>query len=162
MSQTVPSLADEECIREYTSTDSHVFAVALHRLFEWKMLVVTAAGEPFWTGAGEGEQDIPTVVHVYGLDPSGDVWDIRGRRSREAVRDDMYEVFNAQDFEEDVCADEDELAFYVGVWSETGDPVERPLSTYTNEDIERAKDIMDRLFPSIPMGLASHSISNGI
>lgn len=159
MAVSASYIATEDDIKVYTSCDSHTLAVALHRRFGWKMLVVTDARDPFWTDPVDDDNVIPAVVHVYALDESGDAWDVRGKRSRTSVRDDMYELFNVQDFEENECADEDALAFYVGEWSETGEPVVRPLSSYSEQDILEAESVIVRIFPNMPLVLIGQEAS---
>jgi hypothetical protein len=153
MAVQVPSQADEDDIRAYTSGDSHTLAVALHRRFGWRMLVVTDARDPYWRDPVNPEDEIPCVVHVYALDERGDAWDIRGKRHRESVRDDCYEFFNVLDFNEEICDDEDDLAFYVGVWSDDGTPIERPLPYYSEQDLAVAEAVIVRTFPNIPVAL---------
>lgn len=151
MELTVESCATEEDIRAYTAGESHVLAVALHRAFGWSMLVVTDAPDPFWVDPGNGENQVPSVVHVYAVDDTtGDLWDIRGRRPRANYRSEMYSVFDVQDFDEDHCADEAELRTYVGFWGDGGDPVERPLAAYGDDDVKAAEDLIARVFPSLP------------
>ena len=149
----IPSMATEADISAYTSGYSHALAVALHRRFGWKMLVVTDARDPYWVDPEVAENSIPVVVHVYALDGNGDAWDIRGKRTQADVKDDCYEFFNVQDFETEVCADEDDLAFYVGTWSDAGDPIERPLPYYSEGDIVEAEAILVKAFPNMPIAL---------
>jgi hypothetical protein len=153
MAVSAPSLATDDDVRAYTSGDSHTLAVALHRRFGWKLMVITDSRDPFWVDPGDPSNTIPAVVHVYALDGNGDAWDIRGKRPRVAIRDDMYELFNVQDFEEDECADEDDLSFFVGVWSDTGEPVVRPLPAYTEEDLVAAETVIVRVYPNVPVAL---------
>jgi hypothetical protein len=150
MELTVESCATDDDIRAYTSGESHVLAVALHRAFGWGMLVITDAPDPYWVDPGNGENQIGAAVHVYAIDDAGDLWDIRGRRPKSGYPSEMYVLFNVQDFEEDLCADEAELKTYVGFWSEGTDPVERPLSSYGDDDIKAAEDIITRVFPTLP------------
>lgn len=153
MAVSAPSLATEDDVNAYTSGDSHTLAVALHRRFGWNLLVVTDSRDPVWIDPDNAGNVIPSVVHVYAVDSNGDAWDIRGKRPRSGIRDDMYEIFNVQDFEEDVCTDEDDLSFYVGVWSDTGDPVVRPLSSYTDDDLVAAETVIVRIYPNVPVAL---------
>lgn len=153
MAVSAPSLASEEDVRVYTSGDSHALAVALHRRFGWSLVVVTDSRDPVWVDPEDPANSIPSVVHVYALDGNGDAWDIRGKRPRMAIRDEMYEFFNVQDFEEEECADEEDLSFYVGVWSDTGDPVVRPLPSYTDDDLFAAESVIVRIYPNVPIAL---------
>lgn len=153
MAVLAPSLATEEDIRAYTSGDSHLLAVALHRRFGWSLLVVTDSRDPVWVDPMNDESVIPSVVHVYAVDGSGDAWDIRGKRPLVAVRDEMYELFNVQDFEETECCDEADLSFYVGEWSDTGDPIVRPLASYTDDDLAVAETVIIRVYPNVPVAL---------
>jgi hypothetical protein len=148
-----PSEATAEEIDAFTSGDSHLLAVALHRRFGWRFLVVTNARDAFWVDPADPGNVVPEVVHVYAITDDGSLFDIRGRRSRQSMRDDMYGLFDVQDFEEDECRDEGELAFYVGSWSETGEPVERPLSPYTDDDLRAAEAVVDRAFPWVALGI---------
>lgn len=153
MAVPAPSLATEDDVRAYTSGDSHALAVALHRRFGWHLLVVTDSRDPVWIDPANAENVIPSVVHVYAVDSNGDAWDIRGKRPRVGIRDDMYEFFNVQDFEEDECLDEEDLSFYVGVWSDTGDPVVRPLPNYSDDDLVVAESVIVRIYPNVPVAL---------
>ncbi|MBY3155226.1 hypothetical protein HFO56_23165 [Rhizobium laguerreae] len=153
MAVSAPSLATDDDVRAYTSGDSHALAVALHRRFGWKLLVVTDSRDPFWVDPDNPENTIPSVVHVYALDSNNDAWDIRGKRPRVGIRDDMYELFNVQDFAEDECGDEGELCFYVGVWSDTGEPVVRPLPDYSEDDLVAAETVIVRVYPNVPVAL---------
>ena len=153
MSLLTPSLAADDDIRAYTAGDSHTLAVALHRRFGWRMMVVTDARDPFWKEPGNGDGDIPSVVHVYAVDGNGDAWDIRGKRPVTAARDDCYSYFNVQDFYFDDCDDEDDLSYYVGVWSDNGEPVERPLPYYSEQDIADAEAVIVRVFPNVPVAM---------
>ncbi|MNV90636.1 hypothetical protein D3C71_1850430 [compost metagenome] len=58
-----------------------------------------------------------------------------------------------QDFEEDECVDEEDLSFYVGVWSDTGDPVVRPLPNYSDDDLVVAESVIVRIYPNVPVAL---------
>jgi len=148
-----PSLASEDDIRTYTSAESHTLAVAFHRRFGWRLLVVTDSHDPVWSDPEDENRSVPSVVHVYAVDGNGDAWDIRGKRPRTEVRNEMYELFLVQDFCEEECDDEDGLAFFVGVWSDSGPPVERPLPVYSEEDVLRAEAVIVKAYPSVPVAL---------
>lgn len=157
MAVEAPSLASEDEIKAYTSGDSHAFAVALHRRFGWRIMVVTDSRDPYWRNPVNPDDEIPCVVHVYALDGNGDAWDVRGKRKRSSVTDELYEYFQVLDFQVEVLDDEDDLSFYVGVWSDSGDPIERPLPYYSEQSIEAAEAVIVRAFPNVPVAIIESS-----
>lgn len=153
MTVDVPSLATETDIRRYTSGESHALAIALHRRFGWKIACVTDSHDHFWTDPANPENVIPTVIHVYAVDEAGDYWDIRGKRSKAGVYAELYHLFHALDFSIDECETEEDIGFYVGHWAEIGEAVERPLSSYSEDDLRAAEIVIVRAFPNVPVAV---------
>jgi hypothetical protein len=150
MPDFAPSLATEDDVTAYSTADSHLLAVALHRHFGWHILVVTDSIEPFWVDAEEPENNIPAVVHVFAVDDKGDLWDVLGRRPRTEMHNDLYERYNTLDFGTDHCDGEEDLAAYVGYWADRGEPISRPLSPYGDDGVAAAGEVIARIFPGLP------------
>ena len=133
----------------YCEGRCHELAVALHRLFGWELLLVTDPNDPYWQDPEDDDNFIPSVVHVYAVDPAGNAWDAFGVRPADHARSDCEERFVIKGVDTDWLRHEDELQTYVGEW---GDPdiIDRPLFAYTDLDIDRAWADAQRFLAHVP------------
>lgn len=145
-----PSRADEDDIDQYTTGECHVLAVSLHRRFGWPLLLVLDHGEPYWADPDDPDNTIPSVCHVYALDPQGRAWDVRGVRPAGNVREDVGDWCHVLDYGEEILGKEDDLRCYVGYWAEEGDPIDRPLHDYSQADLDEAWQVACRIFGGHP------------
>lgn len=155
------SNATDADIEQYTSGECHVFAVALHRLFGWPMCAVLDNGELYWEDPEYTDNFIRSAVHVFATDPAGNAWDVMGVRKREDICEEvdtwarvLYPML------EDLFSELD-LATYVGEWGEDvyGDPIDRPLDSYTEEDVQEASEKALRIFAGHPVFEAAKGAS---
>lgn len=146
----VASEADDDEIDAYTTGMCHIFAAALNRNLGWQLLVVVDQGEIYWENPADECDYIPSVVHVYALDEDGRAWDIKGVRSYSDIKDDVESWCHVQCFDTDFCNSEDDLRRYVGYWSDEGEPIDRPLESYTVQDIDEAWEVAERALANIP------------
>lgn len=140
-----------EGVTEYYMQGScHELALALHKNLGWPMLVVEHHGEPYWEDEEDPDNYIPTVLHVYAIDPAGNAWDIKGIRHELEVIKESSEEFgtNPQDLSTEIVNNEGELRFYVGYDEETG--IDKPLTDYNEEDISLAFEIAQEVFETHP------------
>ena len=158
MPLTPSQATPEECV-EYSEGSCHYLALALHQKLGWEMSVQIDQAEHFWEDEADGDNYLPAVLHVYAIDPNGQAWDIHGRRPQDEIREDIEARFSPMEPDSDDCRSEGELRCYVGEWADAGeDPIERPLHTYTQEDLDRAWQVAVRVFdgmagfiPAVPV-----------
>lgn len=128
-------------LEPYVSGQCHVLAVALHRHLGWSMVAVISEESLFWEDPDDPDNGIPEVIHVYAVDSQNQAWDIRGARPAEQIRSDAAEwfVLSEEDLSTDWLRGENELTVYVGTGvDEHGNEFDRPLFTYTDEDVAQA------------------------
>ena len=68
----------------YMSEACAYFALALHELYGYRIRILVDEGVE--------EDGMPTVAHVYAVDPEGNAVDVKGRRSEAEVRADFYDL----------------------------------------------------------------------
>jgi hypothetical protein len=143
--------AAEREVEEYRQGACHLFAVALHRRFGWRMHVVLDAAEAFWTDEADADNFIASVVHVYAVDGRGKCWDVAGSRPFALIGDDLASWVEIGERDSDECRSEAELATYVGCWAEEGEePIERPLWSYGDAEVEAADAVALRVLAGLP------------
>lgn len=152
MTNTAATPTLTEASHPYLDGQCHVLAVALHRQLGWNLVLVL--GEAFfWEDPQDCDNGIPEVIHAYAVDEQGQAWDIRGPREAETIREDCAEhfVMEAGSLDTDWLRSEAELRMYVGEWAEEGeDPIDRPLGTYTQADIDQAWDVAQAVLGDKP------------
>lgn len=147
-----PSLATPNEVMQYMEGNCHHLAVALHRHLGWGLDVHLDSSSPYWEDPEDPDNTIATVLHVYAVDPDGNLWDIRGKRHQDTVAEDIEDLFDPEEHDSDEVRSEDELRTYVGYWSEDVDddgepcePIDRPLDSYTDKDVEAAWAVAQRV-----------------
>lgn len=146
----IASTASKDELNQYCYGECHVLAIALHRLTGWPMHVVTDHAEPYWS-SDDGEDSIPSVVHVLCIDHENHFWDIRGKRPRDTLHEEMMGWHPIMEYGSDTNCDEDDIRFYTGCWGEEGeDEIDRPLSEFSEADVEDAMVVVRRVLADIP------------
>lgn len=145
--------ASDAEIDDFTTGSCHVLALAIHELTSWKVLVILDDGEPHWTDPDDEDNYIASVCHVFCIDDEGMAWDIRGRRPLAEVREEMVNWLHIQSYSEDTLESAAELIeIYV---DDKGDlEVDRPLAPYTDNELEDAKVVAQRLLDQFKMAPA--------
>jgi len=143
------STATEDELAEFCEGSCHVFALALHRLTGWVMHAVLDLGEPYWIDPEDDDNFIPAVAHVFCVDGEGRFWDIRGCRPASDVHSEMTDWLDFNEYGSEDLHDEDSLRTYVGYWSDEGDPIDRPLWDYAEEDISAAESLIRRVLAGV-------------
>lgn len=147
----VRSSAGSEEAATYTQGACHVFAVALHRMTGWPIHLVLDQDERFWEDPGDCDNWIPCVVHAYCLDPSGEAWDVLGRRPLEEAGPELEDWVRIGAVDTDTIESEEALRHYAGCWAEDGEePIERPLAAYDEKDILVAQEVAARVLGGVP------------
>ncbi|AQT06286.1 hypothetical protein [Acetobacter persici] len=146
------SLASRDEIEDYSSGGCHILAIALHRRYGWPLLAVESTEERYWEDPEDDDNYLPSILHVYAIDPDGFAWDIRGARPDTDALQDAADFFgeNPADWSTDLIAREEWIQHLVGYWSEEGEePIDRPLETYSDDDIQRADEVISRALAPI-------------
>lgn len=157
----IPSNAQPDEIDRYCYGECHVFAVALHRLTGWPIHLVLDDDEKYWVDPDDDDNWIPATVHAFCVDDQDRFWDIKGIRGRNEVYAELTSWVNIGDYRSETIWDEDGLKTYTGFWADEGEPIDRPLSSYNDFDIEEATKTLERLFsdtlkPFLQAGPAKH------
>lgn len=143
------SAATSNDIATYCHGECHVFAVALHRLTGWPIHVVVDNDEHHWDSEEDDDDFLPVVVHVLCEDPDGNLWDVRGSRPRDSLYEEMMGWTAIMDYDSSTGLSEDELRAYVGFWGDP-DPIDRPLTSYTEDDVALATATAHRVLAELP------------
>jgi hypothetical protein len=150
--EVTASSATADELSFYMEGACHHLAIALNRHLGWPMEVHLDVGNLYWQDEADPENFIPSVLHVYAIDPAGQLWDIRGVRSQNDVSEDIDTLYSPDEHDSEEIRGEHELRSYVGYWSddvteqgEPGEPIDRPLDSYTDEDIEAAWRLAQRV-----------------
>lgn len=141
-------------MERYLVGECHVLAVALHRQFGWEIALVLNDDAFFWEDPADPDNGIPEVIHAYAVDPQQMAWDIRGARPAQEMRRDSATQFGMDEgsLSTDWMRSERELDTYVGGGvDEGGNPFDRPLETYTDQDVSRALEDALRLLSGNPV-----------
>lgn len=147
----VESSATEAEIDEYSTGSCHILAVALHRKLGWNFELRLDNGDPYWVDEEDGDNFLGSVIHVYALDQDMRAWDVRGVRPYGEITREIEDAHYPMEQGSDELRSEQELASYVGCWSQEGEePIDRPLNDYTEEEVEKAWELAKRIFASIP------------
>lgn len=136
--------ASEAEIDNFTTGSCHVFALAIHELTGWKMLVILDDGEPHWTDPDDEDNYIASVCHVFCIDDDEIAWDIRGRRPLADVQNEMENWLHIQSYSDDKLSSAAEL-IEIYVDDDNDLEVDRPLAPYTDVELADAKVIAQRL-----------------
>jgi len=146
----IPSDATKEEIALYTQGLCHVFAIALHRRFGWRVQLVLDQAERYWEDPADADNYIPSVVHALAIDEHGNAWDVRGVRAMRAIRKELQSWVYVVEYDTEELRDESELSTYVGCWADDGEePIDRPLDEYSEEDVIAAEVIAVRCVASL-------------
>lgn len=135
------SNATDSQVAQFADGSCHELAVALHRMFGWSLHVVLDQDERYWEDPADADNFIPAVIHVYAVDGEEQAWDIAGVRPLASVPSELDSWTNIRSYDSDRVYDEDGLSTYVGCWGgddPESDPIDRPLCSYTEKDIEEA------------------------
>jgi len=147
----VASSASPAEIEQYCYGECHVLAIALSRLTGWSMHVVLDHGEAYWSSDEDEYDTIPSVVHVLCLDNEGNFWDIRGKRHRDTLYEEMIGWCSIAKYGSDTHCDESDLRYYTGFWGEEGEgEIDRPLSEFTDADLDEATAVIKRVLVNVP------------
>lgn len=133
---------------EYTTGECHVLAAALHQKMRWPILVACEAGQVFWRDEADHDISTPLVSHVYAISPDGLAWDIRGAVALKDVVKDMKFNFGAE-VDTYLCERESDFFAYVDNMGKRFKHLNRPLSAYTQEDIELAWEVAEIVFKGL-------------
>jgi hypothetical protein len=145
------SSASKAEIRQYTCGECHIFALALHRKFGWRIHLVLDNDEPYWIDDSDIHNFIPAVVHAYALDENDMAWDVCGRRTLSHVHAEANEKWHIGDYDSTQIHSEEELKHYVGCWKGNfdEDEIDRPLAEYNDEDVRSAELVAMRVLSAI-------------
>jgi hypothetical protein len=145
-----PSAATAEDIERYCGGECHVFAVALSRLTGWPMHVVTDEDEPYWSDE-DGEDMIPSVIHVLCMDEEGRFWDVRGCRPGDTLFDEMTSWQPIGAYGSDTHCTEADIRHYTGCWGEDEEEeIDRPLAEFSESDVDEATETVRRVLGAMP------------
>lgn len=148
-SSLVPSLAPLDLQETYMEGECHCLAIALHRRLGWELVAITNPDDPYWQDEEDDDNFIASVTHVYAVDPQHRAWDVLGWRPADGMVPECRETFGGWNQCSDWVGPESELAVYVGYWGDP-DPIDRPLSAYTDEEVEQAWEHAQTIFASMP------------
>lgn len=143
------STASEALQETYQEGECHCLAVALHRHLGWELVAITNPDDPYWEDEEDADNFIPSVTHVYAVDPQHRAWDILGWRMADQMVPECRENFGGWNLTSDWMRQESELDTYVGYWGDE-DPIERPLSAYTDADVAAAWEHAQAVFAALP------------
>lgn len=145
---TVAAAPTESDQQLYLEGSCHLFALALHRMHGFGLLVFSDLGEVYWEDPEDPDNTIPAVLHVYAVDGDGVAWDVLGGRPREKIVEEMRDRhWNLDIPEEDDIASEASLMTYVD-HADADDPegsVDRPLHSIRPEDVAEATADVSRI-----------------
>lgn len=146
----IPSFQPDVGDLEYfTQGSCHEFAIALHRITGWPMLVCSSP-EPY--GSDEDGEEIDSVIHVYVVNPeTSEAYDVRGIRPSdiETLKNEVEAIYCDEIYSTDTCRSEGEVMYYV----DSEDSGDKPLSAFKENDIEVAKEKVLQLFPHLAPSL---------
>lgn len=134
-----------------------MFAIALARRFGWTIHLVLDNDERYWEDPADSDNFIPTVIHAYAIDERGNAWDVLGVRHYSAIRPEIDEWIEIRDYASDDELSEQDLAMYVGCWSSEGEPIDRPLSEYSDADVQEALHVAQRIVDELAQQLPEHA-----
>jgi hypothetical protein len=145
------SLARRDEIRYYCRGKCHVFAVALHRRFGWRLHLVVDLADRCWQDLADEKNFIPWVVHVYAIDDAQNAWDVVGVRPSAEVRRELEASAVFVEYASTELLTEIELRRYVGGCLDAGaETTERPLDPYSDVDVALADAIALRVLGHLP------------
>lgn len=143
------SSATHDDVDFYREGMCHVFAIALHRRFGWYLHVVLDQDEHYWEDPADADNFIPTTAHVYAVDEELNAWDVRGVRPLSEVKKELDGLVS--EYDSDEIRSERDLKLYVGCWAEEGEePIDRPLSEYSDADVAEADAVAQRVLGHLP------------
>lgn len=148
-----PDLASRAAADEleiYTMGACHILAVAIHRVSGWPVHLVLDQAEHWWEDLVDADNYIPSVVHAYCVDASGNAWDIEGLRPLAQVPDEAKKRFTIGEYDSDEVGSEESLRMYVGCWGDDGYEIDRPLRDYSEEDVAEAWQAACRALGHLP------------
>lgn len=143
----MPSKAHSTEIWKYTDGACHVFAVTLHRMTGWSMLLVLDENNPYWVDAVDKEKQIASTVHAFCVDENLGLWDVRGFREPSELQHEIAYWYATPNYTVLQILNEDELQeFITPSEHDAGEEDCYPLASYDETDVTEACDVIKRAF----------------
>jgi hypothetical protein len=122
----------------YISGGCPYFAIAAHRITKWPLaiLVDEASEYEFF-----GDREYPTIAHVFVVSPYGDVFDVKGIRSIQTMKDEFHNLIRKWKPDDPI-----KLSVQMVSLKELKSLMRGPLSRYDAEEVREAEDIINGLF----------------
>jgi hypothetical protein len=108
----------------------HVFAIALHRAFGFKFLILTDKNEMYKGG-------VPAVHHVYAVDNQGNAYDFNGKHPASNITQQWLHIERGSWHRPGVV----QVSTEKGLSKFVSDDWDKPLDSYTNQDVKNALDV---------------------
>jgi len=112
---------------DYMAGKCHVYAIALHRTYGYRFLVLIDRSERYKGG-------IPAVHHIYAVDTDGHAYDCRGRHDATEIVAQWRHLEPGQWHRPDVLRIDTER----GLRRFISDDWNKPLDSYTEADVQAA------------------------
>jgi hypothetical protein len=136
----------------------HIFAIAAQRLKGGSFLVIEDHEEYFWGSDEDPDDYIPAVLHVFAVWDTSEgqvAVDIFGQRPLEDALAEAQERFRVPHATDDTIPNESLL---IEMYVDTEEDADRPLTSFSESDIEDAMKILTARYEAEPVGELGHSL----